>query len=46
MVRKFCNDNNLVGRIDILVAGHKLKDLRQSFDLLFCVYVGTTMLLR
>jgi hypothetical protein len=38
--------NNLVGRTDSLVVGHKLKDLRQSFDLLFCVYVGITMLIR
>jgi hypothetical protein len=35
-----------VGRIDSLVAGHKLKDLRQSFDLSFCVFVGITMLMR
>jgi hypothetical protein len=32
--------------VDSLVAGHKLKDLRQSIYLLFCVYVGTTMLIR
>jgi hypothetical protein len=38
--------HNLVGRKYILVAGHKLKDLRLSFDPLFCVYIGITMLIR
>jgi phosphate starvation-inducible membrane PsiE len=38
--------DNLIGRTYSLVVGHKLKDLRQNFDLLFCVYVGITKLIR
>jgi hypothetical protein len=46
MVRQFCKGNNLVSRIGSLVVGHKLKDLRQSFDLLVCVYVRIIMPIR
>jgi hypothetical protein len=32
--------------IDRLVDGHKLKDLGQSFNLLFYVYIGIARLIR